>query len=224
MSQQQNNGGPPTTRNRLIPDEEHRLRETNGQISPPDIDLRPEESQRLLETEGQTKDGTPRKSEKKPPVRFTDELKKRFVDLLAQYGVYWKCAKAVGVSAYTVTLHKKDDEEFAEACELAMSVFRDSIEETIIDRAVHGWEEPVYSQRLGTQIGTIHRFDNKLLELLAKRHIPEYRDKQQIDHNVSGGVLVAPASPASAEDWEDKHRKQVESQSRPSGADANDPE
>jgi predicted HTH domain antitoxin len=181
----------------LIPDEPVRLRETDGHVHPPKIELRPDPAALGL-TDEEAKhlvDG----GKNNPHVRFTDELKSRFVELLASYGVKHKCAKAVGVCAYTVTLHEKKDQEFAEAVELAMEVFRDSIEETIIDRAIHGWREPMVSA--GHIVGYVTKFDNRLLELLAKRHIHAYRDKQQLDVNVSGGVLVAPAPAQSVEEW-----------------------
>lgn len=198
--------------NPLIPNEPVRLRERDGQIKGPPIELRPEEEQRLLECDQITSEGQPRQRFHKPHLKLTDELKKRFVELLMQYGVKYKCAKAIGISPMTITNHLRQDEDFKEACEYAMQVFRDSIEETIIDRAIHGWDEPVYSQRLGVQIGTIRRFDNRLLELLAKRHIPEYREKQQVDVNVSGGVLVVPSAPQSVDEWKRRH---VKSESRP---------
>lgn len=140
---------------------------------------------------------------------FTDELKLQYLKLLAQYGNKSKCAKAMGIAPSTVRLHKRNDEEFAEALELSMEIFRDSIEEAIVDRAIHGWDEPVYSQRLGIKIGTIRRFDNRLLELLAKRHIPAFREKQQLDIQVGGGVLLIPQTAESSDEWEKKHNLDV---------------
>ncbi len=213
------NGSPtPTTQERaasiewtnpLIPTEPHRLREPSGQITPPPIELRPlseDEKQALLEAP--TEQGAPKRKQKMH-IDFTDELKVKFINLYAQYGVKFKCAKACGITPYAVTRHEKTDPDFKEAVEWARLVFCDSIEETIIDRAIHGWDEPVYSQRLGTQIGSIRRFDNKLLELLAKRHIAAFRDKQQVDVNVTGGVLVAPSSPAEPQEWANKFKKPV---------------
>lgn len=173
--------------NPLIPNEPHRLRESDGHIVPPPQLYLTKEQKRDLES-GQFRG------------KFGDTEKAQFIELLSRYGVKTKCAKAVGVCPYTINIHAKKDPDFADACELALEVFRDSIEETIIDRAIHGWEEPVVSA--GKVVTKVRKFDNRLLELLAKRHITAYRDKQQLDVNVSGGVLVAPAPPQSQEDWQ----------------------
>lgn len=172
--------------NPAIPNEPHRLREADGNIEPPKIVLN-EAHRRSLET-GQFRSV------------FDDEAKIRFVELLSKYGIKTKVAKAIGICPMTYRNHEKNDPDFAEAMELAMDVFRDSIEETIIDRAIHGWVEPVVSA--GKVVAKVRKFDNRLLEFLAKRHIPAYREKQQVDVNVSGGVLVAPAPPQNQEDWQ----------------------
>lgn len=199
----------PFDQNPLIPEEPLRLRETDGTIHPPELVLRPMEEAALLEAETVNQDGNLRQRPHHTNTIFTDELKQRYIVLLSQYGIKYKCAKGVGVSPVTVRLHVRKDEEFSEACDIAMEIWRDSLEETVVDRAVHGWDEPVFSQKLGTQIGTIKKFDNRLLELLVKRHIPAFREKQQVDVNITGGVLVAPAASPSGQDWEKKHRGDV---------------
>lgn len=189
-------------RGALIPlEDDHRLRERDGKVHPPRIQLRPEEAE-ILE------DGTRQKAH----TLYNDELKQRFIELLSMYGVKHKCAKAVGICPYTHNLHYKKDPEYAEACDLAMEVFRDSIEETIIDRAIHGWMEPLVSG--GAIVGYVKKFDNRLLELLAKRHIAAYRDKQHLDVSVSGGVMFAPAPVKSEEDWEQQTRLEEDQRRR----------
>lgn len=192
----------------LIPDEEHRLREKDGTVMPAELQLTREEKAAL--DDDRNWKGHLMQRAQKPHVQFTDEKKVRFCELLARYGVKHKCAKAVGVSAYTVTRHEQQDQDFKEAVALAVETFADMVEETVIDRAVHGWDEPVYSQKLGIRIGTIRKFDNRLLEMLLKRHRPQYRDKQQMDVNVSGGVLVAPALPPSTDEWRERHLPQAD--------------
>lgn len=171
--------------NQLMPEERVRLRNRFGEVEPPPIELR-----------HQAESLEPRKW-----VRFSDDLKVQYLGLMAMYGNRSKCAKALGLSPSTVRKHKQKDREFAEAVEVAMEVFRDSIEEAITDRAIIGWEEPVYSQRLGCKIGTIRKFDNRLLELLAKRHIPAFREKQQLDVSVNGGVLLIPQQEEDPDKW-----------------------
>lgn len=49
-------------------------------------------------------------------------------------------------------------------------------------------------------------YSDKLMELLLKRHIPEFRDKQQVDLNVNTGVLRVEHQ-VSREDWEARLEK-----------------
>jgi hypothetical protein len=49
-------------------------------------------------------------------------------------------------------------------------------------------------------------YSDKLIEMLAKRHIPEFREKQQVDLNVTTGVLRVEKQ-VSKEDWEARLQK-----------------
>lgn len=133
---------------------------------------------------------------------ITVEHIERFLDNLRTTGLWYESAEACGLSYSTILRLRKQDEEFKEMCEEMMQSYRESLERACHNRAVDGWDEPVFSQRLGTQIGTIRKFDSRLLELMLKRHIPEYREKYEGEIKITGGVLVAPISPASAADFE----------------------
>lgn len=128
----------------------------------------------------------------------------QFLQNLAKTGLWYESAESCGLSYATIRRLRKQDEEFKEMCEEMMQSYRESLERECHRRAVEGWDEPVFSQKLGTQIGVIRKFDPRLLELMLKRHIPEYREKFEGEIKVSGGVLVAPVSAVSNEDWEKK--------------------
>ena len=52
-----------------------------------------------------------------------------------------------------------------------------------------------------------------MLELLLKRHIPEFRDKLTLDGKVEGGVLVVGGTAATEKEWREKFgRKDDEGQ------------
>jgi len=54
------------------------------------------------------------------------------------------------------------------------------------ERAVEGWDEPVYQR--GAQVGSIRRFDNRLLEFLLKADNPgKYREQSQV--NIQNNVV-----------------------------------
>lgn len=194
--------------NSLVPDEPHRLRTRDGRAHIPSDIIHFREQAQLEEglklDDAVTTELRPRKQHQKAKLRFTDDRKVQFLALLAEYGIKSKVCRAMNISTFVIYEHAKKDPEFAEAMERAMEYFTGQVEEAIFDRAVHGWEEPVFSQKLGRQIGTIRKFDNRLLELLAKRLMPAYREKQQVEHNVSGGVLLVPDRPRE-QDWSEKH-------------------
>jgi len=48
----------------------------------------------------------------------------------------------------------------------------------------------------------VRRFSDSLLQLEAKRVDPSYREKSQVDLNVTGGLLVVPGVAPSGETWE----------------------
>jgi hypothetical protein len=126
----------------------------------------------------------------------------KFLDNLRKCGLWYESAEACGLAYSTILRLRKQDDEFKEWCDEAMQSYRESLERECHRRAVEGWDEPVFSQRLGTQIGVIRKHDPRLLELMLKRHIPEYREKFEGEIKVTGGVLVAPISPTSAADFE----------------------
>ncbi len=147
-----------------------------------------------------------RKPEGQAPLhRFTPELKEKFLEKLATCGLIAKSAWAVGASWRTIEVHRKKYPEFKLAFEQAMALYRDRIEQAVHDRAIDGIAEPiVYQGMIQEKDGkpvTVTKYDNKLLLAHAARHIPEYREKQDIDLNVRGGVLVVGAK-MTTEEWE----------------------
>lgn len=54
-------------------------------------------------------------------------------------------------------------------------------------------------------------YSDKLIEMLAKRHIPEFRERHQVDMNVTTGVLRVEQA-VSREDWEARLEKLKEKQ------------
>lgn len=83
----------------------------------------------------------------------------------------------------------------------ALDCYRLRIEAAVHNRAIEGWLEPVYNTATGALIGYKRRFSDRMLELLAKRHIPEFREAQSVDVQVSSGALIVPAPAISEERW-----------------------
>ena len=106
--------------------------------------------------------------------------------------------RAAGISPSTVRNHLKTDPLLNAAYEEAMADFKESIEMEAYRRAVLGWDEEVYQQ--GEFVGTMRKFDSRMLELYLKRHIPEYKEKFEVAHHAIGGTLAVPIK-QSEEEW-----------------------
>jgi len=136
-------------------------------------------------------------------VKLDKARKQKFLKVYCDLGRINEAARAVDVCPETVRVARKEDEEFALAFATAHQDFLDKLEKECYRRAVDGWDQPVYQQ--GAKVGVVRKFSDRMLELMLKRHIPEYRDRQTVDMNLSGGVLVVPGIPMSAEEWEEQH-------------------
>ena len=135
-------------------------------------------------------------------VLFDADRKARFLLAYRLTGQLQRSAKECGISPTTVRQHMKDDPDFQDAVSEAYGDFKETIETEIMRRAIMGWEEPVYQQ--GILAGTVRKYDQRLLELLAKRHIPAYKEKHQPTDGMPVGILVVP-SPQQVIDWEKQH-------------------
>lgn len=141
-------------------------------------------------------------------TRFTPRRREKFLEVFRRTGLLNKSAEAVDVHPETVRRLRKDDSDFAAEYDEALQHFRETLEAEACRRAVEGCQEEIYYQ--GDVCGVRLNYSDRMLELLLKRHIPEFRDKHSVDMTVGGGVLVVPGNAESVEEWE---RRQKEEQS-----------
>ena len=134
-----------------------------------------------------------------PNQKFDANAKRRFLDHYAETGLLTKSAEAAGVTYRTMQRHRTEDPEFAQQVEDAKMQFRDLISEEVFRRGVKGYDRPIYQR--GEYVGIERMYSDRMLELTAKRYEPEFRDKQQLDVNHSGGVLVVQSKTESTEEW-----------------------
>jgi len=138
---------------------------------------------------------------KKHAVEFDDDRKRIYLRHVAATGRKQEAAMIAGIVQETARKHGKEDPDgFGAAIERAIEFFR----EFVIDRAAHkfaveGWDEPVFYK--GEKVGSTWKFCPRTFELYAKRMHPEYRERVQQDVNVTGGILVIPASSPTTADW-----------------------
>ncbi len=139
----------------------------------------------------------------KSPYKFDDDSMSRFLNNYMLTGQINTSCRAAGISEETVRRYIRDNSNgFADLFAEAKGMFRDMIETEIQRRAIEGIDEPIIGGKDRDQVVvTVKRYSDRLLEFLAKRHIPEYREKQQLDVNVAGGVMVVPAITKTDDDW-----------------------
>lgn len=148
--------------------------------------------------------GLPPKHLSRGSYKFDRDQRDRFLESYAKTGLIWVSARAAGVSEECIRRYKKENiEGFADEFIAAQGIYRDTLEAEIHRRAIDGWDEPVVGGKDRDKVvAHIHRYSDRLLEFHAKRHIPDYREKSQLDVAVTGGVIAVPVAVKSDSDWE----------------------
>jgi hypothetical protein len=132
---------------------------------------------------------------------FGDREKMLFLSIYSKTNRMMDACDAVGVSPMKVREHIKTDEEFGQAVMEAEQAYRDHVVALIQDLAFNGREKVNYD-RNNNVISKETIYPIRLIELEAKRVEPGYRDKQEVNIGITGGVMVAPASLGTIEEWE----------------------
>lgn len=160
-----------------------------------------------------TKDGRDRKLPPEFQARkarlekkdLTSKHVDRYLAYLEMSGLKYKSSAAAGFS-YEWLKRLRADPTFSALEEAALESYRDSLCREAHRRAVEGVDEPVIGGKDKDRVvAVIRKYSDRLLELMLKRHIPEFREKWEGEVKVTGGVLVAPASAASVQDWQARH-------------------
>lgn len=134
-------------------------------------------------------------------LKFDDEAKGIFLREYAKWGRMGESAAAAGVTPQTVRHHMEEDEEFANAVMIQEQEYKDKLIGHHQDLVFNGVEKKNYD-RNGNLVSETREYPIRLIELELKKHDKGYRDKQEVEVNHTGGVLVAPAETASVDDWE----------------------
>ncbi len=141
-------------------------------------------------------------------TKFNEMSRGIFLREMAEHGRKSTAAMAAGVSVTTANWAIKNDADFNEAVAHCQLIYHDRIIAHHQDLLFNGIEKRRYDNK-GMVIETIREYPIRLIELELKKHDDGYRDKREINMNVSGGVLVAPAG-ITIEEWEKKHGETVE--------------
>jgi hypothetical protein len=137
------------------------------------------------------------------PGRIAASIKRdrqvRFLEVLSQIGVITKACKAVGINVATEARWRTDNDSwYMQQFKAAMQNYRDAIEVEIHERAINGVTVPIIGKvqtPLGAEdkiIGEKKVKSDLLLMFMAKRHIPEYRDKYVPPEETKAVETVSP--------------------------------
>lgn len=138
-------------------------------------------------------------------VKFTPLAVSKILNNLANCGVMYQAVMGARLSYSQFTKLRKEYPALEQLVEDAMDLYREKVAHAVHCRAISGTEKPVYFR--GAIVGYVREYSDRLLELHAKRHCPEYRDKGQLDVNVAGGVLVVHETKQSKEEWLEQMRR-----------------
>jgi hypothetical protein len=79
----------------------------------------------------------------------------------------------------TVHYYKSEDQQFAKDMQIAYEIFQDRLDGELTSRAIDGTDTPIFYRGEHT---TTHKIpDNRLLETVAKAHIPDKYDRKSLD-------------------------------------------
>lgn len=134
-------------------------------------------------------------------IKFDDKAKERFLLEYAKWGRMGEAAAAAGVSPQTVRHHMEEDEEFAEAFYMQEQEYTDKLIGHHQNLLFNGTTKKSYD-RNGNLVSEETIYPVRLIELELKKHDKGYRDKQEVEINHTGGVMIAPAEMADVDDWE----------------------
>ncbi|MCL9981911.1 MAG: hypothetical protein NBV60_02020 [Erythrobacter sp.] len=104
---------------------------------------------------------------------WTPERQSAFIEALADTGSVDAACKAVNMStvgAYHLR-RQPEAESFRKAWEAALQLGVARVEDVVMDRALNGVEEPLYSY--GKLIGTRRRYNDRLLMFILRNRAPE---------------------------------------------------
>ena len=112
-----------------------------------------------------------------------------YLEVLAATGVLIAAADAIGISRQAALQARAADPALEEAVQSALDQYRRVLHDEAHRRAVLGWDEPVFGGQFKDMVvGYVRKYDPRLLELMLKRHDPEFRVDKDRSVTVTGAV------------------------------------
>lgn len=125
-----------------------------------------------------------------------NEKARRFLDTVVMTGSVVLSCEAANVSNDTVLKWREKFPWFQKAFDESIYRHRDRLVQEAKRRAVEGWQEPIFQR--GQKVGEVTRYSDKLLELVLKTEVPEYREAATGQMAGMGTVSIESAPLAAA--------------------------
>lgn len=143
------------------------------------------------------------------PVSLTAGQRDVFLRQFSTWGNAGSAAWDAGTSISTIKALREYDPLFDVQFEEAREVFKASIDNAVIRRGRDGWREPVFSTTMGHVIGYKRVYDSALLQMAAKRLLPEkFGDNIKVDHEVKGVLVLRSEKRMTEEEWAHEYADQ----------------
>lgn len=123
-------------------------------------------------------------------------LKEVWLEAYAQSGIMTAACRAANIDGTTVRGWEEHDELFVMKKHMAREIADDLIRAEIRRRGVDGVTKPVHYQ--GERVDYVTEYSDNLLMFLSKSRMPEFREKQSIEH--SGTLTITDLVKKAAEE------------------------
>lgn len=149
-------------------------------------------------------------------IKFDDVAKERYLAELKRTGRRWAAEDAAGVARSTVDAHKKNDPDFAAACEEAAEAYATRGIMKIEQEALDGQEIQRFDPETGALVQSERKFETRLREMFLKKNDPGYHEKASLELTGKVGVFVVPGVTSMdawrklVEDHEQKNAKSLD--------------
>jgi len=114
------------------------------------------------------------------------------VRFLASFCITGRIGEAATMADVDRTSHYRwiaNDEEYAKAYEKCRRTISVAVEDSLVEKLIHGWDEPVFQQ--GAQVGTKRKYDlGAMLRYLEKTRPEIFGNKLEIASNSPEGIPV----------------------------------
>lgn len=137
--------------------------------------------------------------------RVTTESIAKFLEAYRECGIIVKAALAANLSYSSIANLRKTDPDFEAEMEQAKQMWiAEKLDAPLREIGIDGIKEPIFSPKTGQLLGHKRVIHAQVTLAYARKFDPAYRDKQELDVNHTGGVLVVTAPARDVTDWKER--------------------